>query len=81
MEAESPTMPDAMYLKYLHSTRVSSSSQGRIYHAVYQEDREQVCCPHCKSNECSVCLNLLGKGVNAELTATAAPPITTSVSP
>ncbi len=45
-------MPNVVYLKYLHFNHAGPSPQGRIYHAVYQEDREQICCPHCKSNEC-----------------------------
>ena len=49
MEEISPTIPSIMYLKYLHFRRSSHSCQGKIQYALYQDNLEDIQCPHCKS--------------------------------
>ena len=49
MEEISPTIPSVVFLKYLHFRRSSHSCQGKIHYALYQDNLEDIQCPHCKS--------------------------------
>ena len=49
MEEISPTMPSIMFLRFLHFKKSSHSCQGEIQHAFYQDNPEDIQCPHCKS--------------------------------
>ena len=49
MEEFSPAIPSVMLLRYLHFKYPSLSCQGKIQLALYQDNPEDIQCPHCKS--------------------------------